>query len=150
MFEGSDGEGVEYPIKGEEEGNIERILVCGDREWRNWAPMMRELLKFDPQSVIIEGEARGADWLSRHLGEYLGFNIEPYPANWDQFGGPGQPPVRAAGPIRNTQMLREGKPSWVLAFHEDINKSKGTADMLKQANQRKWNIKPTNIKLFSK
>jgi hypothetical protein len=49
-----------------------------------------------------------------------------YPAQWHKYG-------RAAGPIRNQQMLAEGKPDLVLAFHDDIDGSRGTKDMVNRA-----------------
>jgi len=39
---------------------------------------------------------------------------------------------RAAGPVRNAQMLAEGKPDFVVAFPG----GRGTADMCKQARAR--------------
>ena len=40
---------------------------------------------------------------------------------------------KSAGTDRNTQMLVEGEPSLVVAFHSNIAKSKGTKNMIKQA-----------------
>lgn len=76
--------------------------------------------------VIIEGEAAGADSIARDVAESLGIPVEKYPANWTAHG-------LAAGPIRNRQMLTEGKPDAVLAFHDDIEASKGTKDMVQAA-----------------
>lgn len=104
-----------------------RVLVCGDRNWLYEAPIRRELRKLPKGSVIIEGEARGADQLGAKIAEELGFEVERYPAQWDRY------PRGAAGPIRNRQMLVEGKPDLVLAFHEDITCSKGTKNMVTQA-----------------
>ena len=47
-----------------------------------------------------------------------------YPANWKKHG-------RAAGPIRNKQMLEEAKPDLVIAFPGGA----GTANMVKQARE---------------
>lgn len=43
-----------------------------------------------------------------------------FPAKWNEHG-------KAAGPIRNQQMLTEGKPDVVFAFHDDIASSKAHA-----------------------
>ena len=40
---------------------------------------------------------------------------------------------KGAGSIRNCQMLNEGNPDLILAFHPDINSSKGTKNMVSQA-----------------
>lgn len=76
--------------------------------------------------VIVEGEARGADILSRVEAENLGVKVIGVPADWDSHG-------RAAGPIRNQQMLEEHRPHIVIAFSDDIRSSKGTRDMCRRA-----------------
>ncbi len=114
-----------------------KVLVCGaaprrrtgDPGWTNREAIHRELEKLPADTVIIEGEAEGADLLARDVAEVMGFTVEPYPAEWKRYG-------RAAGPIRNRQMLDEGQPDLVLAFHADIAASTGTADMLGQAKKR--------------
>jgi hypothetical protein len=102
-----------------------KVLVCGDRNWEDYEAIARELCPVRP-SVVIHGAARGADSIAGEIAEEMGVRVEDYLAEWDKFG-------RAAGPIRNQQMLDEGKPDLVLAFHPDISKSKGTADMVRRA-----------------
>ena len=100
-----------------------RILVCGHREF-NDVPLLEGILDDLKPTTIIEGEARGADTLSRLYGERRGIPVLRFPADWNKYGN-------AAGPIRNKQMLTEGKPDLVVAF---LSKdSKGTKDMIKQA-----------------
>lgn len=103
-----------------------RILVCGDRGWTDSEFIYKILEKEASDTVIIHGAARGADSLAGYAALKLGFKIESYPADWKTYG-------RAAGPIRNRQMLLMGKPHQVFAFHDDIENSKGTKDMMKQA-----------------
>jgi len=104
-----------------------RVLVCGDREWKDFVFMERILSRFWLHaSVIIHGDARGADKMAANWAKSRGIRPEPYPADWDRYH-------RAAGPIRNRQMLKEGKPDVVVAFHDDIEKSKGTRDMINVA-----------------
>lgn len=104
-----------------------RVLICGDRNWddvesiRTLICGLREL--HGPSLVIIEGEARGADLMARMTAESLTVTVERYPADWTAYG-------RAAGPIRNQQMLTEGKPDTLYAFHDDIDNSKGTKNMV--------------------
>jgi hypothetical protein len=76
--------------------------------------------------VVIEGEARGADTMGRLAAEDFGIPVLKFPANWGVYG-------KVAGPIRNRQMLSEGRPDLVLAFHNDIANSRGTKDMVKAA-----------------
>lgn len=102
-----------------------RLLVCGDRNWADRAAVARFIAEADPE-VVIHGAARGADSLAGEEATRLGISVEAYPADWTRYG-------RAAGPVRNQQMLTEGRPDAVLAFHEDITNSKGTADMVRRA-----------------
>ena len=104
------------------------VLICGSRNWNKPERIAEELLKLHTTnlvSLIIEGEAHGADKQGRAAAEGLGIEVKPFPAAWSQYG-------KAAGHIRNQQMLAEGKPDYCLAFHEDITNSKGTKDMLKR------------------
>lgn len=106
-----------------------RVLVCGTRSYFN-EPFMRSVLeKLDKDTVIIEGEASGADSQARVVAGSLRLVVEKFPADWDRYG-------RSAGFIRNAQMLKEGHPDEVYAFFEDLKayeKSKGTKDMVAQA-----------------
>lgn len=107
-----------------------RILVCGDRYWTDEKLIKGILVELEEQkgiTMLIEGEAPGVDTIARKVCEQIGnIVICPFPAEWDKYG-------RAAGPIRNKQMLIVGKPDLILAFHDNIDKSKGTKNMIKQA-----------------
>ena len=111
-----------------------RLLVTGDRNWsdREIIHQMLARCKNEGFDTLIEGEARGADTIAREEAEKLGYTIaesspgvKGFPANWGKYH-------KAAGPIRNIQMLKEGKPDLVLGFHHDIANSKGTKHMLKE------------------
>ena len=112
-----------------------KVLVCGDREWtdRQAVKLWLEVLKEIGYTDLIEGEARGADRISREEGEKLGFMVDPHPANWTKYH-------KGAGPIRNREMLDQ-KPDLVLAFHHDLSKSKGTADTVREARRRGIEVK---------
>ena len=106
-----------------------RILVCGGRDFKDYNLVTEVLDKItmpnnellpDPNLVLIHGCYDGADMLGDRWAVNNYVQIEEYPADWDQFG-------RAAGPIRNRQMLKEGKPDLVVAFPG----GDGTADMVK-------------------
>lgn len=103
-----------------------RILICGDRNWRNMTIIERELKKFPPGTVVIHGAAKGADTLGGLVADKLGFEVMTFPAKWNIYG-------RSAGSIRNQVMIDEGKPELVLAFHENLSESKGTKDMVNRA-----------------
>lgn len=106
-----------------------RVLVCGDRKWKDWKYIEATLDIINIEKgiyVLIEGEAKGADSFARNWANSRGVKCEAYPAEWARYR-------HAAGPIRNKQMLTEGKPELVIAFHEDIENSKGTKNMVELA-----------------
>ena len=114
---------------------MRRLLICGDRFWRNYPRIfvcVQAAHSSDKIDVVIEGECRGADKMGRRAAEEaLGFTVEagtilPFPAKWSVYHN-------AAGPIRNQQMLDEGKPTEVWAFHNDLEHSTGTRDMVRRA-----------------
>lgn len=107
-----------------------RVIVCGDRDWKRMDIIERELMKLPKDTMIIHGAARGADTLGKFVAEKMGLKVindgKGFPAEWKRYG-------KAAVPIRNQQMIDEGKPDMVLAFHENINDSRGTKDMVTRA-----------------
>ena len=105
-----------------------KILVCGDRDWTNVQRIREILATYSTDITIIEGEARGADSIARDISTELGFTVVKCPADWSKYG-------RSAGPIRNIQML-DMKPDIVLAFHDDLERSKGTRHTVTEAMRR--------------
>jgi len=104
-----------------------RLLVCGDHNWQDYTLVLQEVTALHPD-VVIEGEAHGADLMGRAAAYTIGADVIAFPAQWNKYG-------RAAGPIRNQQMLTEGKPDMVLAFHDNLALSRGTAHMVRIARQ---------------
>jgi len=124
-----------------------RVLICGDRNWPNRESIRAwiEKLKDWGYDTLIEGEARGADTIAREEAENAGMHIlestigtKGFPAKWEEYKQ--KYPIekfgmkwKSAGTDRNTQMLVEGKPDLIVAFHNNISASKGTKNMIKQA-----------------
>jgi hypothetical protein len=110
-----------------------KVLCCGDRDWnnkefiRNLFIICENIIK--KKLIIIHGAARGADTLCGEVAKELGFEVRKYPAKWEELG-------KKAGPIRNQEMLDKENPDMVFAFHNDIERSKGTKDMVKRAQKR--------------
>lgn len=99
-----------------------KILVCGGREFDDWAVLcgwLDQAQEHYGHVEIIEGEAKGADFLARVWAKYRGVPCHRFPVDWTKH-------KRAAGPIRNQQMLDEGQPDVVMAFPGDT----GTEDMI--------------------
>lgn len=104
----------------------ERILVCGGRDFSDRSLVFHildlEALEHDIHAVI-QGGASGADKLAREwCYQRQSIRMWNFPADWKKHG-------KAAGPIRNQQMLDEGKPTKVFAFPG----GRGTADMIRRA-----------------
>lgn len=102
-----------------------RVLVCGGRDYDDqshvWSTL-GGLHAATPISAVIEGGAYGADTWAMTWGHSERVPVIEFKADWKQHG-------RSAGPIRNRQMLDEGRPDLVIAFPG----GKGTADMVEQA-----------------
>lgn len=103
-----------------------RVLICGDRNYTNRKKIRAYMVTLPKNTIIIDGGARGADSLANEIAVQNGYPTERYFAEWNIYG-------RAAGPIRNKQMLDEGKPDLVVYFHDDIDNSKGTRNMILKA-----------------
>lgn len=107
------------------------ILVTGDRNWKDYNIVHRELSKYPRGTVLFHGAARGLDTLAAIAGERLGFKVVPFDAEWHIYG-------RGAGPIRNQKMLgsllsEKDEQKKVLAFHDNIGESLGTRDMINRS-----------------
>lgn len=98
------------------------LLVCGGRNFHDWERFVWALQQFPtPPTVIIEGDARGADRLAKTYARLNGIHCATVPALWKTHGN-------AAGPIRNGVMLKL-RPDYCLAMPG----GSGTADMKRQA-----------------
>lgn len=122
-----------------------RILVCGGRTFgevprftnvdhyakakakadREAAGLMTYLDSIKAKceiECIIDGGAKGADFLAHVWACVSDIDSEQYPADWNTHG-------KRAGFIRNGEMLELGKPTLVIAFPGGA----GTRDMIRQA-----------------
>jgi hypothetical protein len=128
-----------------------KVLVCGSRHFNDIELLDKVLNEVHDSgghpyeneiTDLIHGCAKGADMLAhfwagrtyRHDGRYI--RIWQYPANWKEYG-------KAAGPIRNKQMLDEGKPDLVVAFLAP--NSRGTQNMIDQATKAGIPVRIINI-----
>lgn len=105
-----------------------KILICGDRNYKNRGRIRMTLLSlkkiYDKIEYMLEGGAKGADTLGNEVARELGFEVKTFPANWEKYG-------RAAGPIRNKEMLDQLEiGDIILAFHDNFKDSKGTKNMV--------------------
>lgn len=98
-----------------------RVLIFGSRGWSDPEPIRRVVESLPDGAVVIHGAAPGADALAGELARARGLTVEVYPADWRRHS-------RSAGPIRNRQMLAEGRPDLAYGFRLD-GPSPGTDDM---------------------
>jgi len=109
-----------------------RVLVTGGRYWNlrdETFAFLDKIHEASPITVLIHGDAAGADRLCRDWALQNNIEVETYPADWDQFG-------RKAGPIRNQQMIDHGRPDILIAFIGGT----GTNNMKKLAKRAKLPI----------
>lgn len=119
-----------------------RFLITGSRRWRpiTLAPRIVDdilaLAREGERVTIIHGGAPGADTAADLAADVLGANLYRYPAEWDYYAAAGS--KKAAGPLRNAQMLNEMPPDVVLAY--PLPTSKGTWQMVDLATKRGFEV----------
>jgi YspA, cpYpsA-related SLOG family len=106
-----------------------RVLVCGGRDYDDLDWVFQVLDDIGVRHIIHgasylgrRNPRCGADYLADVYGEKRCIPTTRYPADWSKHG-------KAAGPIRNQQMLDESRPRLVVAFPG----GRGTADMVRRA-----------------
>ena len=103
-----------------------RVLICGSRSWSNTSRLWEVMAWLPDNAIVIHGGCRGADLIAADTAKKFGMVTVEYKADWAKHGN-------AAGPIRNQQMLDDGKPDLVIAFAEDVSVTRGTADMVRRS-----------------
>lgn len=124
-----------------------KVLICGSRFYGEEPEDKRDVRRRERAQVesahvrsvlsafhsaqpivrLIQGGAKGADRMAKLWAHEAGIPVSEFavtPAEWHRFG-------KAAGPIRNKKMLREGQPDVVIAFPGGA----GTAHMVKIARE---------------
>ena len=101
------------------------VLVCGGRHYKNKTFLFRVMdiiHKQTPITKIVSGAARGADSLAVEWAIENNIEYVEYPADWEGHG-------KAAGHIRNQQMVDSENPDIVVAF----TGGRGTQNMIATA-----------------
>lgn len=105
-----------------------KVIIAGTRDFNNYdllaahADKMLSIKKLDHRIVIISGGARGADKLGERYARERGYDLEVYPAKWEEYG-------KKAGYLRNRQMANNANA--LIAFWD--GKSRGTNHMINTA-----------------
>jgi len=109
-----------------------RVLICGGRQYTEiidvWNIMKIIVQEYGQPALVIHGDAKGADKLGGRVAAMLKIPVQVFPADWDRHG-------KKAGRLRNIRMAVEAQPDLILAFHMDIEASKGTKHMLEVARE---------------
>src|SRR4029077_5701276 len=100
---------------------MSKVLVCGGRSYGNVRYLWGVLNVIKP-TCVGHGGAKGGDGLAAAWAKAHRVEARAYPADWEKHG-------KAAGPIRNLEMLTKEKPAMALAF----SGGRGTADCVAQA-----------------
>lgn len=100
-----------------------KVLVCGSRHFNDFGKLSA-VLSDCGITHLIQGGAKGADRLSMEWALQNAIPQTEFKADWNVHG-------KRAGPIRNYQMLKEGKPEMVVAFLAP--NSRGTKHMIEIA-----------------
>jgi hypothetical protein len=115
------------------------VIVSGDRhgqgpEWNRavFHVLLNAIIDTE-WSVVIHGAAPGIDAMAGDIGRAHANAVIPMPAQWTTLG-------KAAGPHRNRLMLNAllalrdvGYEVAILAFHDDLESSRGTKNMVGMA-----------------
>jgi hypothetical protein len=109
-----------------------RILITGSRDWTDadsiktaisdtWVSHGRP-----PVVTVVHGCARGADTIAGGFARAIGWNVEEHPAAWDTRG-------RAAGPIRNSEMVNAGADVCLAFIRNGSRGASNCADLAERA-----------------
>ncbi len=108
-------------------------MITGDRNWDDLdvidSALQLILTAYSPTNyLVIHGGCQGADQMFASGASRMGFATRVFAPDWIQLG-------RAAGPIRNRQMIATN-PVVIVVLHKNLHQSKGTKDCVNQVLSR--------------
>lgn len=109
-----------------------RLIIAGSRHYPAGKAdeLVAKAMQHVPRpAVVLCGCATGIDEAGERWAAANGIPVERHPADWEKHG-------RAAGPLRNREMA-EAADALVLIWD---GRSRGSANMLTEARQRKLRI----------
>lgn len=120
---------------------LSRVIICGGRHFDNYDMLdnvMDDVMsEFDlsfSQIEIVSGHCNGADKLGEAFAKNHNIYCKIFPANWSSYG-------RAAGPIRNSEMISYASESTIPVVVAFVSpKSKGTVDTVNKAKAKQFNL----------
>lgn len=113
--------------------NSETWLVCGGRDFADhsmFESAMSDLMSlYGCPTQVVHGGAKGADMMADAWGKRMAATVFKVLPDWDKYG-------KAAGPLRNQEMLNHYAPHKVIAFPG----GRGTADMIARARKTRADV----------
>jgi predicted Rossmann-fold nucleotide-binding protein len=97
------------------------VIVTGGRDYKDYDKVCETLGKLEI-TLLVQGGATGADWLAKRYAQEHRIACFEVAAEWTKYG-------KAAGPIRNKEMLLKFPDAVVVAFPGD----RGTANCVNEA-----------------
>ena len=105
-----------------------RIIIAGSSTWENSSSIRAVLESYPDSTTVVHGDSPGADEIGGQVAEDLGMKVEPMSKIQDDY----RRYRRGAWKALNERMIEKGA-DLILAFHPDIEKSRGTKHLLKLA-----------------
>ena len=108
-----------------------KVIIAGTRMFADYTLLCSSCDRLLSQKglthdiIIVSGTARGADKLGERYAKERGYNVELFPADWENNG-------RAAGYIRNAKMADNADA--LIAFWD--GQSRGTKNMIDNARRK--------------
>lgn len=101
------------------------VICTGGRDYYNESLVMDVLDALNPDEIFV-GDAPGLDYIVTKYAEEKGINLHVFYADWDGYG-------KAAGPIRNREMLESATNRIDYNVLVAFPGGKGTENCIKQA-----------------
>ena len=113
-----------------------KVIIAGSREINNY-PLVEKYCNYYTKNyeniIVVSGTCRGADTLGEQWAKSKGYPVVRFLPNWNL--------GKKAGPLRNKEMA-EFSDALILFWD---GKSKGSADMLRQAKEHNLLIREVRI-----
>jgi hypothetical protein len=112
-----------------------KVIIAGGRDYQDYSELKRrvisivELNKWE-NIEVVSGGADGTDKMGERLASQAAWPVTKFPADWKTYG-------KSAGPMRNREMANYADA--LIAFWD--GKSKGTKNMIEEANRRNLIVK---------
>lgn len=115
-----------------------KIAVTGGRNYEDDSILQNALNCFDIEKLYV-GDANGADSLAVEWAKFKNIPYEVFKADWSRHG-------KAAGPIRNREMLKAVIDGVLIAFPG----GKGTENCVQEARRQGFTVFRVESSLYDK